>query len=703
MTETERSVRTVSIGTDKVTLETGAVARQADGGVIVRQGRAAILVTVVSAESPREGIDFFPLTVDYRELFGAAGLIPHSYNRREGRLSDHEILSSRIIDRTLRPLFPKGYRNETQVIATLLSADSDVDTDVLGLLGACAAMHLSPVPFDGPTAGVRLCRIDNQCVVNPRKTHRVAADMDLIISAGRGGLVMMEGHCREVRESDILKALDTARSEIDRILDVLDEWRNAIGVTPRHFEPPIFPEDILKQSQTWLESRLPAALDHRGKQDRHHALNTLKTEFLEAFDAPGDPALMHQYAEAFDRLKSKTVRDRIFLDKRRLDNRQPEEVRPISGAVDWVHSPHGSALFNRGETQASVTCALGPERDTLRIENVYGTEESHFFLHYSFPPYSVGEVRPVRGPGRRETGHGMLAWKALSEVMPSPEQFPYAVRVFSEITESNGSSSMATVCGGCLALMDAGVPIRTPVAGIAMGLVARDDDYIVLTDILGDEDHMGDMDFKVAGTANGVTAIQMDNKIGHLPDTVMDRALKQAREGLNHILDRMMTICPAPRDDLKDHAPRIEQFYIRENKIGRVIGPSGKTIKEIQATTGATIDIGDDGLIRIFAANRENVQNARRKVEWLSREPKVNGFYKGTVKSVKPFGVFVEILPNTEGLVHISELDTGHVDDPAKICRVGDVIPVKVTGVENGRLKLSRKDAVNISETVFED
>jgi len=698
-----RSSRTLSIGSDQLILETGEVARQADGSVIVRQGRAAILVSAVSAASPREGIDFFPLTVDYRELFGAAGLIPHSYNRREGRLSDHEVLSSRIIDRSLRPLFPKGYRNETQIIATLLSADDDVDTDVLGLLGACAAIHLSPVPFNGPAAGLRLCRIDNRFLVNPRRSHRVAADMDLVIAAGRDGLVMMEGHCREAGERDLLKALEAARTEISRILDTLDEWRLALGIRTREFESPVFPEEILAKSAEWLGDQLRTALSHPAKQTRHDAVKHLKQAFLSAFESADDPTAAHQFAEAFDILKKQTVRNRIFDEGIRLDTRGPGDVRPISGAVDWVPTPHGSALFTRGETQAFVTCTLGPERDLLRLENVYGTDESRFFLHYSFPPYSVGEVRPVRGPGRRETGHGMLAWKALAEVMPSQDVFPYTVRLFSEITESNGSSSMATVCGGCLALMDAGVPIRAPVAGIAMGLVAREEDFVVLTDILGDEDHLGDMDFKVAGTHHGITAIQLDNKIGHLPDAVMAGALDQARTGLDHILSRIAEISPAPRSELKDHAPRIEQFFIRENKIGMVIGPSGKTIKEIQSVTGAIVDIEENGLVRVFAGNREKAREARRKIEWISREPRLNGYYRGTVKSVKPFGVFVEILPNTEGLVHVSELEAGHVSDPADRFRVGDVIPVKVTGVDDGRLKLSRKDALNVSDSVFED
>jgi len=701
---TDNGSRTLSIGRDELILEQGRVARQADGSVIVRQGRAAILVTVVSADSPREGVDFFPLTVDYRELFGAAGVIPHSYNRREGRLSDHEILSSRIIDRSLRPLFPDGYRHDTQVVATLLSADDDVDTDVLGLLGACAAIHLSQIPFRGPAAGIRLCRIDDRFVVNPRKKHRVAADIDLVIAAGREGLVMMEGHCREVSEQDVLKALIAARDEINGILDVLDEWRTACAVTPRPFDTEPCPEGVMRQAEEWLGSRMPEALAHTGKQDRHRALRALKNDFLEGMEETvADDIDLRHYSRAFDTVKYRTVRDRIFKDGVRLDQRRPADVRSISGAVDWVPGPHGSALFTRGETQACVTCTLGPERDRLRTENIYGTQTFPFFLHYSFPPYSVGEVRPIRGPGRRETGHGMLAWKALSEVMPDPGAFPYSIRVFSEITESNGSSSMATVCGGCLALMDAGVPVRSPVAGVAMGMVARNDDFVILTDILGDEDHLGDMDFKVAGTGRGITAIQMDNKIGHLPDAVLSNALERARSGLNHILEKMKAICTSPRTDLKPHTPRVEQFYIRENKIGMVIGPSGSVIKDIQNTTGATIDIAENGLVTIYAGSLNKAHDARRRVEWLSREPKLNGFYRGTVKSIKPFGVFVEILPGTEGLVHVSELDTGHVRDPGDICRIGDVIPVKVTGVDNGRLKLSRKDALNVSETVFDE
>ncbi|MCD4654660.1 polyribonucleotide nucleotidyltransferase, partial [bacterium] len=444
MTDMMRT-KTINIGKDQLILETGRIARQADGAVIVKQGNAAILVTVVSSDSPREGVDFFPLTVDYRELFGAAGVIPRSYNRREGRLSDREILSCRIIDRSLRPLFPQGYRYDTQVIATLLSADRSIDTDVLGLLGACAAIHLSAIPFDGPAAGLRLCRIDGKYIVNPRRDLRVNADIDLVISGGRSGVVMMEGHCSNVSETDVLKALETGHEYINNFLDIMDEWREERKIVSRKFVPEVLSTEFSNAAQEWVGDKLSKALSYTGKQERYLAISTVKKAFLKHMEETVETPDLKQYAKGFDKLKYDTVRNRMFEDKIRLDNRSPEEVRPITGEVDWIPTPHGSALFTRGETQACVTCTLGPERDLLKLQTVYGDEESSFFLHYSFPPYSVGEARPMRGPGRREIGHGTLAWRALSQVMPAREKFPYTTRVFSEITESNGSSSMATV------------------------------------------------------------------------------------------------------------------------------------------------------------------------------------------------------------------------------------------------------------------
>jgi len=693
----------INIGDDELILETGQIARQSDGAVIVRQGNAAILVTVVSSETARDGIDFFPLTVDYRELFGAAGIIPRSYNRREGRLSDHEILSCRIIDRSIRPLFPDGYRNDTQVIATLLSADKSIDTDVLGLFGACAAINISSIPFNGPAAGLRLCRIDGKFVINPRRDRRKIADIDLVISGGRSGVVMMEGHCSNVPEADILKALEYAHEKINEFLDVLDDWRSEKNVVSREFIPELLPSDVFDHARLWIDNKLSEALSHEKKQTRYAAIDALKKKYIDHISETIENPEIKLYEKAFNKLKAEVVRNRMFREKIRLDNRSPEDIRPITGAVNWLATPHGSALFTRGETQACVTCTLGPERDLLKLQTVYGDSESTFFLHYSFPPYSVGEVRPVRGPGRREIGHGTLAWRALLQVVPDRNLFPYTVRIFSEITESNGSSSMATICGGCLSLMDAGVPISAPVAGIAMGLIAENDEYLILSDILGDEDHMGDMDFKVAGTSSGVTAIQMDNKIGNLSPVILGEALSQARKGLNHILGEMKKIYPEVRSDLKAHSPRSEEFYIRQNKIGLLIGPSGKTIKDIQARTETTIEIKDDGCVRIFAGEKKDLDSARREVEFLTREPKLNAYYRGKVKSIKPFGAFVEIMPNTEGLVHVSELGVDYVDDPGKVVRVGETIPVKLIGVDNGKIKLSRREALNISDTLFEE
>jgi len=684
-----------------VYLETGRIAGQADGAVLVRQGDAVVLVTVVSDAKPREGLDFFPLTVDYRELFGAAGRIPHAYGRREGRLSDREILTCRIIDRSIRPLFPKSYRCETQVIATVMSSDPDVDTDVLGLFGATAAIYLSGIPWQGPASGVRIIRSNGEFLINPSRSDRQNADLDLIITAGQDGLIMLEGRGDEAPEKLVIKAIELAQDEIQNVLESLISWREQLNVQPRLHEESVadatYHDYIL---QNGLEP-IKKAVTIPGKQDRYQAIDRVKAYLKERL-MKEDPAHIDDYMDAFQKVKSEEVRRLICEEEIRLDGRKKDEIRRITGEIDWIPSPHGSAIFTRGETQACVTCTLAPMKDALQLETIYGDQEHLFFLHYSFPPYSVGEVRPVRGPGRREIGHGNLAWQALLPVLPDADSFPYAIRVYSEITQSNGSSSMATVCGGTLSLMDAGVPISEPVAGIAMGLIAENENYHILTDILGDEDHLGDMDFKVAGTRNGITAIQMDNKIGNLPDQVLHKSIEAARSGINHILGEISKICSEVRDDVKPHAPRSDAFYIRQDKIKNIIGPGGSMIKQIQADTSTTIQVNKDGKVRIYAVNRDTARAARMKIEELSREPEVGACYRGKVRGIKNFGIFVEIFPGTEGFVHVSELDESHVHDPGTLVSPGETIPIKVLGVdEKGRIKLSRKAALNMPEIQF--
>ncbi len=691
--------KTFEFNGTSLSIETGRVANLAHGSVIVRQNDAAVLVTAVSASQPREGIDFFPLTVDYRELFAGAGRIPHAYGRREGRLSTREILSSRLIDRSIRPLFPEGYGCETQIMATVISTDPEVDTDVLALMGATAALSLSNIPWNGPAAGLRVVRTGGEFLINPSRKNREAADLDLVVTAGTDGLIMVEGHGREVPEEVILDAMNHARRVIENILETFQTWRIELNITSRTHEKPVEDVRFFNQvKETWQDA-LKTAVTIPKKQDRYGALDTIKKE-IKTFAQENDPDHGSEYVKAMDQLKYETVRTLIAETQSRIDGRDLITVRPITGEIDWVKQPHGSALFTRGETQACVFCTLAPEKDLLRVETIHGDEEHPFFLHYSFPPYSVGEVRPVRGPGRREIGHGNLAWLALKPVIPDTEIFPYAIRVYSEITQSNGSSSMASVCGGTLSLMDAGVPITRPVAGIAMGLIAQNGGFHILTDILGDEDHLGDMDFKVAGTEKGITAIQMDNKIGKLPEAVMASAISQARNGLNHILMEMHRICPAVRDNLKPHAPRAETILINTSKIRTLIGPGGKMIKHIQAESGADISVNDEGRVRIYAGNSRSAGIARDMVEALTLEPEVGRCYQGTVTGVKHFGAFVEIMPGTEGLVHVSEMDRNPVDNPETFVKPGTTMAVMVLGVDDrGKIKLSRRSALEAGES----
>jgi polyribonucleotide nucleotidyltransferase len=695
---------TISLSGTEITLETGSIARQADAAVIVRQGETMVLNTVVGARTPREGIDFFPLTVDYREGKWAAGKFPGGFLKREARATDNEVLACRLADRSIRPLFPDGYRNETQVICTTLSCGPDVDPSVLNLLGVPLALHISDIPWSGPAAGIRVARVDGNLVVNPNQSDRARADLELVVTSGPDGLSMVEGEASEVPETEVAQALFFAQDAVAPALEMMNRWREEVGREKRGFEPPAVNRELENEIQQLAAGPLKEAVCTRVKQERGRAVEKVREETLAALCPDGDPQRTAEVKSLFSELHHQVVRRMIAKEGVRIDGRPLDEVRPINCQVGWLPRTHGSAIFTRGETQALVTTTLGTTRDRQLVETLFGEEHHSFLLHYNFPPYSVGETRPVRGPGRREIGHGNLARRALQPVLPGEDDFPYAIRVVSEISESNGSSSMASVCGGCLALMDAGVPISSPVAGIAMGLIQEDGEIFVLTDILGDEDHLGDMDFKVTGTEAGVTALQMDNKVGGLDRAILDKALTQARTARLHILAEMAKALTGPREQLSDNAPRVMSHRINPARIRDLIGKGGKTIQEIQETYKAKIDISDDGLVRLYAADGVLGSQAMARIRRITDDPEVGKVYRGEVVSVKDFGAFVRIMEATEGLVHISELDKERVARTSDVVREGEKILVRVLGVDDrGKLKLSRRDALGVSEAEVED
>ena len=684
-----------------VEFETGRLARQANGAVLVRQGKTVVLVTVVAASEPRENAGFFPLTVEYREQIAAAGRIPGSYGRREGRLSDHEVLVSRLIDRSIRPLFPDGFRHEVQVMASVLGYGPAADPAPLALLGASAALHLSDVPFRGPSAGLTVARADGVLIALPEQAERERADLALTVSTGPDGLVMVEGELTEVGEDAVLDALDHAAKALESVRASFEQWRAECGREKMAFQAPP-PEATFAGAvrERFGHALREVLLADMAKGDRQKRLKVLRQEAVAALtaDAPSEEidARVAAVETAVGDVIYDLIRTLAHEEGRRIGGREAEEIRAIQGEVAWLPSNHGSAVFTRGETQALVSCTLGTAEDELREERMAGERSNRFFLHYNFPPYAVGEARPLRGPGRREIGHGHLARRALEPVLPPRGEFPYTVRLVSTISESNGSSSMATVCGGCLAMMDAGVPLKAPVAGIAMGLLQTAKGVVVLSDILGDEDHLGDMDFKVTGTRDGVTALQMDNKVGGLDREVLARALDQARRGRLHILDRMAEILPAPRDDLPEQAPRIVGLQIRPERIGDLIGPRGAIIQEIQEVTGTRVSVNDTGQVLIYATSREAGERARRRVNWVAGDLEVGKLYKGTVVSTRNFGAFIRIMGNTEGLCHISELAEGRVEQTTDVVNAGDEVVVRVKGVtDQGKISLSLKDAQN--------
>ena len=683
---------TVEIGGRTLSFELGRMAFQASGAVLVRYGETAVLATAVMSERPREGVDFLPLTCDYLEMAYAAGRIPGGFFRREiGRPSEKETLTSRLIDRPLRPLFPKGQNHEIQIIATVLSSDLDTDSDIPALNGAAAALEISDIPFQGAVAAVRVAKVDGQLIVNPTNTQLKDSRFNLIVAGAPQGLVMVEGAARMASEDEILEALFFAQEQIQPIINLITRMRQEIGLPKQ--EPPPLPDygDLPQRVADLAQDRLLAAISQPVKQDRRQAVERVKEEVLSELGETVE-GREKDVLNVLGDLQKKLVREKVLREKRRVDGRTFAEVRPITCEIDLLSRTHGSALFTRGETQALAVTTLGTPSDEQRIESLFGETFKSFMLHYNFPPYSVGETRFLRGPGRREIGHGALAERSISPILPNGEEFPYTIRVVSEILSSNGSSSMATVCGASLAMMDAGVPLKSAVAGVAMGLMKEGDEVAVLSDILGDEDALGDMDFKVAGTSEGITALQMDIKMPGLTREIMAQALSQARDARLHILDKMNAVIAEPSPGLKDHAPKIVVININPDKIREVIGPGGKIVKQIIATTGVKIDIDDDGRVHISSPTQHQADEAIKIIRDLTAEAEVGAIYTGKVKKIMDFGAFVEILPNTDGLIHISELAHHRVKAVTDILKEGDEVMVKVLDVDRqGKIRLSRK------------
>ncbi|MBV5338602.1 MAG: polyribonucleotide nucleotidyltransferase [Deltaproteobacteria bacterium] len=684
----------VEFGGRTITLSTGKMAKQASGAVVVSCGDTVVLVTVVAAKEAKGGQDFFPLTVNYTEKAYAGGKIPGSFFKREGRPSDPETLTCRLIDRPIRPLFPATFLNDTQIIATVISADQDNDPAILSMLGASAALMISDIPFEGPIAGAKVARVDGKFVCNPSAEELEKSDLEIVVAASRDAVIMVEGEAKFVSEADLLEAVFFAQEAMRPLIAAQEELQKKAGVTKRVVEPVVVDEALLARVKELAYDRIGEAVKLKAKNERHDQLSLIKTETIEALKEEFDGS-DKQIKVFLGDFEYERVRADILDTGIRIDGRTTNTIRPISTETGLLPRAHGSALFTRGETQALVAATLGTSSDEQRIDTLYGGARKRFLLHYNFPPFSVGETSFRLGPGRREIGHGMLAERALSAVLPAHDDFPYTIRIVSETLESNGSSSMAAVCGGCMSMMDAGIPVTAPVAGIAMGLIKEGDKFAILSDILGDEDHLGDMDFKVAGTAEGVTALQMDIKIGGVTKEIMEQALKQAREGRLHILGKMAETLAAPRAEMSSFAPRITTIYVKTDRIRDVIGTGGKNIRNITETTGVTIDIDDTGRINIASTSKEACDLAIQMIRGLTDEAEEGKLYMGTVRKIMDFGAFVEIMPGTDGLVHISELDTARVKTVTEILNEGDTVLVKCIGVDkNGKIKLSRKEAL---------
>ena len=710
---------TMELGGRTLTLETGRLAKQAAGACLVTYGETVVLATVVHGK-PREGIDFFPLTVDFVEKTSAAGKIPGGFFKREARLSDREVLVCRFIDRAIRPLFPEGYNDDTMVMATVLSADGENSPDVAAFIGASAALTVSEIPFLGPIAAVRVGRIGGEFITNPTTEQLEETDMDFVVGGSRKALVMVEGGADMVSEADVLAALQFAHRELIRVIDLQEDLQRRIGKAKIELPKARDRSALEQEVRDKVGSRLEAATRIQDKKERSDALREIEGEILDAyisafcsekvaFDSLDaietrrneERQLSADVKEILHDLRAEVVRNRILESGERIDGRGASDIRPIACELRVVPRPHGVAMFTRGETQALVTTTLGGRFDAQTIDSLTKRYTKSFYLHYNFPGYSTGEPRPNRGPGRREVGHGNLAERAIKPVLPNGEDFPYTIRIVSETLESNGSSSMAAICGGTLSLMDAGVPIKAPVAGIAMGLITDGDRVAILSDILGDEDHLGDMDFKVAGTTDGITALQMDIKIESVDWSVMERALAQAREGRIHILDCMEreTASELPsftsREELSRYAPRVSMINVKPDRIRDIIGPGGKVIRAIQETTGTKVDIDDTGVVTIFSPDADALDQARSMIEELTQEAELDRIYLGKVKRITDFGAFVEIFPGTDGLIHISHLAEGRVEKVTDVLSEGDEVLAKCIDIDpTGRIRLSRKEAL---------
>lgn len=684
----------------EITIESGKLARQADGSVVLSMGNTKLLATVVAAQEAKEGTDFLPLSVDYQEKFASMGKIPGGFLRREGKLSDYEVLISRLVDRAIRPLFPDDYHADVQVNIQLISGDVNALPDGLAAFAASAALSVSDIPFQGPISEVRVARIDGKYIINPTLEQKEKADLDLIVAASIENILMVEGEAKEVSEEDMLQALKTAHDAIKTQCNVQIELTKLAGKTEKRTYSHETNDEALKQQlHDLMYARVYAVAAEQipNKHIRSEKFSAILDEYLDALpeDTTIDPIMVKRYYKS---IQKKACRDLALKEGKRLDGRTPKEIRPIWTEVNYLPSAHGSSIFTRGETQSLTSVTLGTKLDEQLIDGAMFSGNNKFMLHYNFPGFSTGEVKPNRGPGRREVGHGNLAWRALKQVIPSDDKNPYTIRVVSDILESNGSSSMATVCAGSLALMDAGVPTSGAVSGIAMGMISDSETkkYAILSDILGDEDHLGDMDFKVTGTAKGITACQMDLKVDGLTYEVLSEALMQAKEGRMHILNEMNKTITQPNADLKPHAPRAHTLYIDRDQIGAVIGPGGKVIQDIQKTSGATIvieEVGNKGVVNVFATNQESMSAALSRINGIVAIPEVGTVYDGKVKSIMPFGAFVEFMPGKDGLLHISEIKWERLETMEGVLEVGEQIKVKLTEIDKktGKFRLSRK------------
>ena len=682
------------VGGKPLIIQSGKVAKQADGAVLVRYGETTVLVTAVAAHDERQA-DFLPLTVEYQEKIYAAGRIPGNYFRREiGRPSEKETLTARLIDRPIRPLFPKKWRHETQVIATVLSMDKENDPDVLAMVGASAALTISDIQFDGPIACVRVGRVEGQFIANPTIAQIEASDINLVVAGSKTGVVMVEGGSQVVSEADMLAGIFFGHEALKPLIDIQEELRAALGKPKRPFEPPQKDEALAAQLEAAASDRIRQTLTIAEKMERYSTMRALKAEIFEGL---GETFAERrgECMEILGDLQKRISRDMILKEGRRIDGRKFDEIRPISCEVGLLPRPHGSALFTRGETQVLGVLTLGSGQDEQRVETLSGEEMRPFMLHYNFPPYSVGEVKRVGSPSRRDIGHGGLSTRAIERVLPDREDFDYTIRLVSEVLESNGSSSMGTVCSGILALMDGGVPIKAPVSGIAMGLVKEGDQVVILSDILGDEDHTGDMDFKVTGTRDGITALQMDIKIKELSKDIMEKALEQAKAGRLHILGKMLEAIDQPREDISQYAPKILTIKINPDKIRDIIGPGGKVVRAIQAETNTRVEIDDSGLVKIAATNEAEGKAALEQIQAIAMDPEEGRIYEGKVVKTTDFGAFVQLAPGTDGLVHISQLANRRVAKVTDVVKEGDIIRVKVLEVsQDGRIRLSLKAAL---------